>query len=148
MLLTHGGHPGAAGVSLLPENIAAFRRELSRQIEHYRDPALQPGLQIDVEAPLSELSLELEAELARLAPFGQGNPTPRFATFNLTVVNDRRMGNDGAHRKLRLCLAARTHPCTSLSGLAAAMSNCPPTPRWILSTRSASTNIAAHARCN
>jgi single-stranded-DNA-specific exonuclease len=114
LLLTHGGHPGAAGVSLLPENIAAFRRELSRQVEHYRDPALQPGLQIDVEAPLSALSLELEAELARLAPFGQGNPTPRFATFNLTVVNDRRMGNDGAHRKLRLCPAGADAPVHEL----------------------------------
>lgn len=102
LLLTHGGHPGAAGMSLLPENIAAFRRELSRQIEHHRDPSVQPGLPIDVEAPLSELSLELEAELARLAPFGQGNPLPRFATYDVVVANDRRMGNDGAHRKLQI----------------------------------------------
>jgi single-stranded-DNA-specific exonuclease len=44
LLLTHGGHPGAAGMSLLPENVAAFRRELSRQIERHRDPSVQPGL--------------------------------------------------------------------------------------------------------
>jgi len=102
LLLTHGGHPGAAGVSLLPENIRAFRRELSRQVELHRDPTVQPGLQIDVEAPLIDLSLALEAELARLAPFGQGNPMPRFATYAVEVVSDRRMGADGSHRKLRL----------------------------------------------
>ncbi len=102
LLLTHGGHPGAAGMSLLPENVAAFRRELSRQIDLHRDPSVQPGLQIDSEASLGELSLELEAELARLAPFGQGNPLPRFVTCNVTVVNDRRMGSDGSHRKLRI----------------------------------------------
>ena len=114
LLLTHGGHPGAAGMSLLPENISAFRRELSRQIERHRDPSIQPGLQIDVEAPLSELSLELEAELARLAPFGQGNPQPRFATYEVVVVNDRRMGNDGAHRKLQVRPAASETPVHEL----------------------------------
>jgi single-stranded-DNA-specific exonuclease len=102
LLLTHGGHPGAAGLSLLPENIAAFRRELSRQIDLHRDPSVQPGLQIDSEASLDALSLELEAELARLAPFGQGNPLPRFVTYNVTIANDRRMGSDGSHRKLRI----------------------------------------------
>ena len=114
LLLTHGGHPGAAGMSLLPENVGAFRRELSRQIERHRDPSVQPGLSIDVEAPLSALSLELEAELARLAPFGQGNPLPRFATYDVVVASDRRMGNDGAHRKLQLRPATADAPVHEL----------------------------------
>uniref|UniRef100_A0A7C1FIE6 Single-stranded-DNA-specific exonuclease RecJ n=1 Tax=Caldilinea aerophila TaxID=133453 RepID=A0A7C1FIE6_9CHLR len=102
LLIAHGGHPGAAGLSLLPENIDAFRRELSRQVELHRDPAVQPGLQIDAEVRLSELSLELERDVARLAPFGQGNPQPRFVTFGVHVVSDRRMGVDGSHRKLQI----------------------------------------------
>ncbi len=102
LLLTHGGHPGAAGVSLLPENIDAFRRELSRQVELHRDPTVQPGLQIDIEASLGDLSLDLATELARLAPFGQGNPMPRIVTYDVQVVSDRRMGADGSHRKLRI----------------------------------------------
>ncbi len=114
LLITHGGHPGAAGVSLLPENIAAFRRELSRQVELHTDPSVQPGLQIDAEASLHDLSLELEMEVARLAPFGQGNPMPRFATFDVTVVNDRRMGADGAHRKLRVRPTAGDGPVHEL----------------------------------
>ncbi|MFO7631554.1 MAG: DHHA1 domain-containing protein [Caldilinea sp.] len=114
LLITHGGHPGAAGVSLLPENVAAFRRELSRQVELHTDPSVQPGLLIDVEAPLGDLSLALEAELARLAPFGQGNPLPRFATFDVTVVNDKRMGADVSHRKLRICPTGAEAPVHEL----------------------------------
>ena len=100
LLLGHGGHPGAAGLSLLPENIDLFRRELHRQIDLHRDTAAPTGLLLDVEAPLSQLNLALAEELQRLAPFGQGNPTPLFLSRNLTVVEDRRLGREGTHRRL------------------------------------------------
>ncbi|MFN8466380.1 MAG: DHHA1 domain-containing protein [Caldilineaceae bacterium] len=100
LLKTHGGHPGAAGVSLVPENIDAFRRELSRQVEVYRDENVQVGLQIDAEVRLDELSLGLAVDLAQLAPFGSGNPTPQFVTYGLAVTDDRRIGREGTHRKL------------------------------------------------
>ncbi len=100
LLLSHGGHSGAAGVSLLPENIDAFRRELSRQVEVYSDDSVRVGVQIDAEVQLNDLSLLLADELARLAPFGSGNPTPQFVTYGLTVTDDRRMGREGVHRKL------------------------------------------------
>jgi single-stranded-DNA-specific exonuclease len=100
LLLSHGGHPGAAGVSLLPENIDAFRRELSRQVEVHRDESVQVGLQIDAEVRLDELSLSLATELAQLAPFGSGNPTPQFVTYGLAIADDRRIGREGTHRKL------------------------------------------------
>ena len=38
LLLSHGGHPGAAGLSLNPDNIDRFRRELDSQIELNRIP--------------------------------------------------------------------------------------------------------------
>ena len=100
LLLGHGGHPGAAGLSLLPENIDRFRRELHQQIELHRDTAAPSGLLIDVEAPLGQLNLALAEELQRLAPFGQGNPTPQFMSRNLTVIEDRRLGREGTHRRL------------------------------------------------
>jgi len=100
LLISHGGHPGAAGLSLLPENIAAFRRELSRAIPYHRDDTVETGLLIDAELEPGVLSLDLAEALAVLAPFGQGNPVPRFVSRNLEIVKDRRMGQDGAHRKL------------------------------------------------
>lgn len=108
LLRRHGGHPGAAGVSLLPENIDAFRRELSRQIEMHRDENVEVGLQIDAEVRLDELSLLLADDLARLAPFGQGNPTPQFVTYGLHIADDRRMGREGTHRKLLVRADAAT----------------------------------------
>lgn len=100
LLITHGGHPGAAGVSLLPENIDRFRRELDRQVEIHRTPDVPPGLTVDAVLRLESLSLPLAEDLRRLAPFGNGNPTPNFMSSNLTVVEDRRLGRDGAHRRL------------------------------------------------
>jgi single-stranded-DNA-specific exonuclease len=100
LLLTHGGHPGAAGVSLLPENIGAFRRELSRQVETHRDADVEPGLLIDAALLLAALNIELVDALRQLAPFGQGNPTPQFVTYGLQVAADQRMGREGQHRKL------------------------------------------------
>ncbi|MCX6044626.1 MAG: DHH family phosphoesterase [Chloroflexi bacterium] len=100
LLLGHGGHPGAAGLSLIPENIDHFRRELHKQIDLHRDSSAPTGLMIDIEAPLSQLNLALAEELQRLAPFGQGNPTPQFMSRNLTIVEDRRIGREGTHRRL------------------------------------------------
>lgn len=102
LLLTYGGHPGAAGVSLLPENIDRFRRELDRQIDLHRDEAAPSGLQIDLEANLGSLNLDLAGALQQLAPFGNGNPTPQFLSRHLTVRSDHRLGREGAHRKLQV----------------------------------------------
>lgn len=102
LLLTYGGHPGAAGLSLLPENIDRFRRELDRQIELHRDERAPTGLQIDVEATLGSLNLDLAQALQQLAPFGNGNPTPHFLSRQLTIRSDHRLGREGAHRKLQV----------------------------------------------
>ena len=100
LLLTHGGHPGAAGVSLNPDNIDRFRRELDRQIELNRIPEVTLGLSIDAHIPLEIVDFGLAEELQRLAPFGNGNPTPQFLSTHLTVDEDRRFGRDGEHRRL------------------------------------------------
>ncbi len=102
LLLTHGGHPGAAGVSLLPENIDRFRRELSQQIDLHRDENVVTGLQIDAELGLEMLNLDLAHEINRIAPFGNGNPTPQFLCRGLNVVEDQRIGREGKHRKLHV----------------------------------------------
>ena len=64
----------AAGMSLDVERLAEFRLALSRAIQAQGEIP-EPSLQIDAYLDLSELSLELAADLERLAPFGAGNPT-------------------------------------------------------------------------
>ncbi|MBI3958812.1 MAG: DHH family phosphoesterase [Chloroflexi bacterium] len=102
LLLTYGGHPGAAGLSLEADKIDHFRRELSRQIDSQRIDGGPEGMVIDAELRLTDLSLHLVEQVQRLAPFGNGNPTPVFMSRGLTVADDRRMGRDGTHRRLVL----------------------------------------------
>jgi len=102
LLIGYGGHPGAAGLSLDADKIDHFRRELSRQIDSHRVDAGPDGLRIDAALPLADLSLHLVEQVQRLAPFGNGNPTPVFLSQGLILAEDRRLGRDGTHRRLVL----------------------------------------------
>jgi single-stranded-DNA-specific exonuclease len=102
LLLSYGGHPGAAGLSLLPENIDRFRVELDRQIELNRAAETPPGRIVDAELSWSVLDIALAEQVQRLGPFGNGNPTPQFLTCGLIVDEDRRLGREGDHRRLLL----------------------------------------------
>ncbi|MBW7885858.1 MAG: DHH family phosphoesterase [Caldilineaceae bacterium] len=136
LLINHGGHPGAAGLSLLPENIDAFRRELSRQIELHRDESMEAGMAIDAVVKLDELSLELAAEIARLAPFGQGNPMPQLASYRLEVLDERRLGRDGSHRKLSVRAAGSEGPSHDVIWFGGADAELPSGPLDLLYTLS------------
>jgi single-stranded-DNA-specific exonuclease len=102
LLLRHGGHAMAAGLSLHPKNLGAFRSRLNelarRTLSHEQ---LQPRLLVDAEVNLSELSLSQLHELRRLEPAGQGNPPVQFAVRNVRLHRPpQRMGRDQQHAKL------------------------------------------------
>ncbi|MCU0504014.1 MAG: hypothetical protein MUC51_20035, partial [Anaerolineae bacterium] len=63
-----------------------------------REAAVTPGLQIDGELPLSDLSLAFAADVERLAPFGPGNPPLALVSRDLTMRGARTIGRDGSHR--------------------------------------------------
>jgi len=96
-----GGHPMAAGLSIDPERIPEFRRGLSRTVSEMCEAvAEKPELQIDAYLALNELSLELVAEIERLAPFGAGNPPLTLATRGLSLVSHATIGRNGEHLQL------------------------------------------------
>ncbi|MCR4405526.1 MAG: single-stranded-DNA-specific exonuclease RecJ [Anaerolineae bacterium] len=101
LLHRFGGHPMAAGFSIEAERIPEFRAALARTIEAMTGGTLtrQP-LQIDAYLSLSNLSLDLVAQLNRLAPFGPGNPPVCLATRNLRIINATTIGRTDEHRKL------------------------------------------------
>src|SRR4029079_3372575 len=73
-----GRHRAAAGLSIAEENVDAFAAAFAEQAatvlgEHDLEPVTSID---DVVARGADLSLELCAELQRLAPFGLGNPAP------------------------------------------------------------------------
>lgn len=101
LLLGFGGHPMAAGFSLLPEKLSEFRRSVSRSIQRQAaGQAMVKKQRIDAWLPLAETSLELVEDLDRLAPFGPGNPPPVFAAGNLRLVNAIGLGKTGEHLQL------------------------------------------------
>jgi len=98
LLRSYGGHAMAAGLSLPAEDIPAFRRGLARAVKaQIGEAPAQPALQIDGYVPLADLSLDLLADLERLAPFGAGNPSLTLATRDIRVTAQRPLGRDGRH---------------------------------------------------
>ena len=79
-----GGHPMAAGLSLMPQNIEPLRRKLNETTELTED-MLVPKVTIDVQLPLGFLTEELVNELKLLEPFGKGNEKPLFAEKDLKI---------------------------------------------------------------
>lgn len=109
-LLRHGGHAMAAGVSLLPEKLGAFRDRFNEVARRRLSPdKLQPRLRLDGEVKLAELTLDLLNALARLQPLGQGNPGVQFCARNLTFKRAPvRMGTDKQHVKMWVTDGAAT----------------------------------------
>jgi len=102
LLVRHGGHAMAAGVTLHPDQLEAFRtrlNELARRSLKRED--LQPPLRLDAEVALSDITIDTLVELDQLKPVGQGNPVVQFYARNLSHQRPlQRMGNEKQHVKL------------------------------------------------
>ena len=97
-----GGHAMAAGVSLQPENLDAFRKRLNELArEQLAGKELMPTLRLDASVPLSVLTLAVVDSLDQLQPTGQGNHSTQFAVPQLELdAPVRRMGKEKQHAKL------------------------------------------------
>ncbi len=96
--MTYGGHRAAAGLSILPEQIDAFRDAFERHAEALLTPELlAPVERVDAVVSGADLSLDLAEELLALAPFGQGNPDVRLYLAGATFDGVRTMGDSGQH---------------------------------------------------
>jgi single-stranded-DNA-specific exonuclease len=111
LLLRHGGHAMAAGVSIQPGNVEAFRARLNDLARSaLKAEQLQAPLALDAEVSLGELSLECLAALERLKPIGQGNPPVQFFACNLALQRPpKRMGSENQHLKLWITDGTVTH---------------------------------------
>ena len=111
LLLRHGGHAMAAGLSLAPENLMAFRTRLNELARQAINPEhLQPALRLDAEVFLGDLSLACLAALDRLRPTGQGNPPVQLCARSLRLQRAvHRMGADKQHLKMWVTDGQATH---------------------------------------
>lgn len=74
-----GGHAGAAGLTLRGSEVEPVRALLRAAYAHQRpEGPPQKTVAYEEAVALSDCTVELAAELRTFAPFGQGNPEPRF----------------------------------------------------------------------
>ena len=86
LLLAHGGHESAGGFSLAFENLETFKQGFVDAARAILTPEmLTRRVLADLKIGLSEVDFELASELARLQPFGIGNPSPVLISENVLV---------------------------------------------------------------
>ncbi|HEY3423402.1 MAG TPA: single-stranded-DNA-specific exonuclease RecJ, partial [Negativicutes bacterium] len=103
LLIQFGGHRQAAGLSILPENIAKLRERLNQiAAETLTEEDYIPVLNIDSFVPLEEINTAFLEQLSCLAPHGMGNPSPVFACEELLIADLRSIGQGGRHLKLKI----------------------------------------------
>jgi single-stranded-DNA-specific exonuclease len=97
-----GGHKYAAGLSLKPDNYAAFKAAFDVEVASSLPPHLKtPEIHIDFELDLSAITPKFYRILRQFAPFGPQNMAPVFRT---SAVHDsgygKCVGQDGKHLKI------------------------------------------------
>ena len=105
IIIKGGGHGAAAGVTLATEKIGDFRRRVNEFYDSLQltnqERYLLPRADVEID-DFSEIDEELVENLARMEPFGNGNPEPVVKITTASVLSARRMGTDGQHVKLAL----------------------------------------------
>jgi single-stranded-DNA-specific exonuclease len=101
LLTRYGGHAMAAGLSLPADKLIEFRRRLSRAVrDQLGERPPEPTLPIDAVVNLGDLTLDFVKDVARLEPFGNGNPPLTLAAKHLTVRSVKPLGRREEHLQL------------------------------------------------
>lgn len=101
-LIRFGGHRAAAGCSIEPDRIDAFRASFNATAHRMiRAEGLIPTLRIDATVSLAEADQRLLSILRHFSPFGIANPTPVFAARGVRLAAPPQVVGRG-HLKLLL----------------------------------------------
>jgi single-stranded-DNA-specific exonuclease len=87
LLKGFGGHPFAAGLSLLAVDLPMFAEGIDRQLRQTVGDLPAPTVQIDLVITIAELGKDLFDELRLLEPCGMGNPVPKLLIANCRLEN-------------------------------------------------------------
>jgi len=94
LVINGGGHAMAAGFTVAADKLGALRAFLVERLGDGLDREhLMPELRIDAALSLTAAQSELIDHIDRLAPFGAGNPEPRFVFPAVRVVHAEAVGN-------------------------------------------------------
>jgi single-stranded-DNA-specific exonuclease len=102
LLVRFGGHRAAAGITVARDQIPELARRFNEiALAQLTVDDLVGELRVDLEIPISDATLELEALLRHFEPFGPSNPTPVLVSRGVRLAAPPRVMGDG-HLKLLL----------------------------------------------
>ncbi len=88
LLIQFGGHKYAAGLTMLPENVDAFRNRFDEVVSaRITDEQLVPELEIDAEIELEDINPRFYGIIQQMAPYGPENMQPVFVTRGVKDSN-------------------------------------------------------------
>ncbi len=95
LLLGFGGHYFAAGMTMLPENVEAFREKFDSVVSAMVDVEMMtPIINIDAEIRFSDINETFYKILTQMEPFGPENPQPVFLARGVINTGSSRIVKD------------------------------------------------------
>lgn len=103
LFVRFGGHHQAAGFTAENGRLDEIRARLEKIAERELERVtLAPVVEIDAAIALRAVTGDEVRWLRLLGPYGAGNPEPAFLARGLEVADQRAVGGDGAHLRMRL----------------------------------------------
>jgi len=101
-LKEYGGHQYACGLTILEENLPGFIKLINELADNTMTKEnLVQSLSVDMNIELRELDYKTVEDIAKLEPFGEGNPEPIFCSRNLKLSKPVRVLK-GEHIKFQV----------------------------------------------
>lgn len=112
LLLKHGGHAMAAGVTLRATQVEEFRARFNGVVQSTLAPhLLSRALRLDAEVFMTDLDFQTLKQFERVEPCGQGNPPIQLGARGLRVRGTpRRFGSAAQHLRFIADDGRAAHP--------------------------------------
>jgi single-stranded-DNA-specific exonuclease len=141
LLINGGGHAMAAGFTVAADQVETLRQFLAERLgDGLGGGRMVPELRLDASLSLAAVTGELIDNLDRLAPFGAGNPEPRFVFPAVRVAHVEPVGS--GHLRCTLADPLDRGRLRAIAFRAAAT----PLGRFLAETRGAAIHVAGHLR--
>lgn len=99
LLIRHGGHELAAGLTLHIDNLSKIKEILKDSAKQkLATKELKRKLNIDAVLESIEANTDTASEIAKLGPFGFGNAEPVIAIKNINLAKNRSFGSKQEHQ--------------------------------------------------
>lgn len=98
-----GGHAAACGIKILPEKMSEFVSDVNNYYDSLKLTDQEKYLKVQAEFMTEDFegfSEDLLDDMAKLEPFGNGNPEPIFELEKVEAVEVRAVGKEGNHLRM------------------------------------------------